>query len=296
MNRAKLILLIFLTCWILNPSLLYAQASIDSTKTTRSLYTSLSSSYTANRNWLGKDFQNFSFTGNIQFKHNQIGPVLQHSHVIIGDLGYLKFIDSIWTKNQDRIQLNLLWNSTQGRIKHSYTFLLNSQFLHNTRTAYNPEFKKNEITKFGGFMQPFSAEIGYGALLSFWKKCNINFAFATIKFSGYPKDFPTNVISEVHFARGEKNFYDMAYGLSIQTNIQKPIEKHLEWINNSRFFANQFDKNHVNFDFNNRLIVKLWKYVQVRFDTRLSYNPLLNYHLQFSQEILFGVFYQRDKY
>lgn len=86
----------------------------------------------------------------------------------------------------------------------------------------------------------------------------------------------------------------MAYGMSIQTNIQKPIDKHLEWVNNSRFFANQFDKNHVNFDINNRVIVKVWKYLQVRFDTRLSYNPLVNYHFQFSQEILFGVFYQRD--
>jgi hypothetical protein len=271
-----------------------AQTSSDTTIVSTTLYTSLCTSYTANKNWQGQDFQNIAFNSNILFKHNLSSNKLKHAHVIIADLGYLKFVDSIWTKSQDRIQLNLLWNSQQGRIKHSYSFSLNSQFMPNKRAVFNEEMNRIIETKVGGIFQPFSAEIGYGAVVNFWKKCNINFAFATINFSGYPRDFPSNKISDVHFASSHKNFYDMAYGLSLQTNIQKPIEKHLEWINNSRFFANQFDKNHVNFDLNNRFIIKIWKYLQVRLDTKISYNPLVNYHLQFSQEILFGLFYQKD--
>jgi hypothetical protein len=43
------------------------------------------------------------------------------------------------------------------------------------------------------------------------------------------------------------------------------------------------------------VIVKLWKYIQLRFDTRLAYNPMLNYDLQFRQEALVGFFYERNK-
>lgn len=67
------------------------------------------------------------------------------------------------------------------------------------------------------------------------------------------------------------------------------------WVNNSRFFGNGLDQDHVNFQFSNMVIVKLWKYLQLRLDTRLAYNPMLNYKMQFRQEALIGFFYERNK-
>ena len=43
------------------------------------------------------------------------------------------------------------------------------------------------------------------------------------------------------------------------------------------------------------LIVKLWKYIQFCFDTRMAYNPVLNHALQFRREALVGFFYERSK-
>ena len=89
------------------------------------------------------------------------------------------------------------------------------------------------------------------------------------------------------------NYY-MSYGFGLITSINKPIGTRLQWINNTRIFGNGLDKDHVNFDFGNMLIVKLWKYIQFRFDTRLAYNPMLNYNIQFRQEALVGFFYERN--
>jgi len=66
-------------------------------------------------------------------------------------------------------------------------------------------------------------------------------------------------------------------------------------INNSRAFCNGFDKDHINFDLSNTLIVKLWKYSRFRFDTRSTNNTLLNYQLQCRQEALIGSFCARHK-
>lgn len=43
------------------------------------------------------------------------------------------------------------------------------------------------------------------------------------------------------------------------------------------------------------VIVKLWKYLQLRLDTRLAYNPLFTYDMQFRQEVLLGFFYEHRK-
>ena len=50
----------------------------------------------------------------------------------------------------------------------------------------------------------------------------------------------------------------------------------------------------MNLQLSNMVIVKLWKYLQLRFDTRLAYNPLLNDKMQFRQEALIGFFYERN--
>lgn len=42
------------------------------------------------------------------------------------------------------------------------------------------------------------------------------------------------------------------------------------------------------------LIVKLWKYILFRFDTRMAYNAMLNYQVQFRQEALIGFLYERN--
>lgn len=85
----------------------------DSTTAARShnnsfIYTSLSSSYSTSTNWQGQDLRNFSFLGNAQYRHGAIGAGRSHAHQLLADLGCLKFVDSIWVKSVDRLQMQLL--------------------------------------------------------------------------------------------------------------------------------------------------------------------------------------------
>jgi hypothetical protein len=180
-------------------------------------------------------------------------------------------------------------------MKHSYSILLNTQFLPNTLWQYNLDREEFAPTQVGGFLRPFSLEAGYGTVWSFWGISTINIAFATLKLSGHPKETVAPAFQDATFFEGQRmNFY-ASYGLGIATAINKPIGKRVQWINNSRAFCNGFDRDHVNFEISNMVVVKLWKYLQLRFDTRLAYNPMLNYDLQFRQEALIGFFYERNK-
>ena len=197
-------------------------------------------------------------------------------------------------KSVDRVQLNFLRAERGRRFDHSYSILLNTQFLPNATWSYDPVLERNTATNVGGFMRPFTLEAGYGAVLRFWNSSSINFAFATLKLSGYPKEITAPQFADATLLQSRAMNYYMNYGLGVITAINKPIGQRLQWINNSRAFCNGFDKDHVNFDLSNMLIVKLWKYIQFRFDTRLAYNPLLNYRMQFRQEALIGFFYERN--
>lgn len=261
----------------------------------KQIYTALSTSYSTSTNWQGQDLRNFSFVGNLQYRHGMLDSTRSHAHQVLADLGYLKYVDSLWVKSVDRLQINLLWATAGTRTRHSYSILLNTQFLPNTLWQFDTERQELTATQVGGLMRPFSLEAGYGAVWSFWGASNINFAFATLKLSGQPKETVAPAFQDATFIEGERmNFY-ASYGLGIITAINKPIGKRVQWINNSRAFCNGFDRDHVNFDISNMVIVKLWKYIQLRFDTRLAYNPMLNYDLQFRQEALIGFFYERNK-
>ncbi|MBL7953356.1 MAG: hypothetical protein JNM62_16740 [Flavobacteriales bacterium] len=259
-----------------------------------SLYTALSTSYSTSTNWQGQDLRNFSFLGNVLYKHNTQDSTRSHAHQVLADLGYLKFVDSLWIKGVDRFQVNLLWATKARRFDHSYSLLLSTQFLPNTSWSYDPELQRTTRTSVGGLFRPFTLEAGYGAVLRFWNTSSINFAFATLKLSGYPKELTAPQFSDATLLQSRAMNYYMSYGLGLITAINKPIGQRLQWINNSRAFCNGFDKDHANFDISNMLIVKLWKYIQFRFDTRVAYNPRLNYQVQFRQEALIGFFYERN--
>jgi hypothetical protein len=258
-------------------------------------YGALSASYATSTNWGGQDLRNYSSASNLLYRHNLFSDGYSHAHLVAADLGYLKFVDSTWVKHMDRLQVNLLWYSGSRKLNHSYSLVLATQFLPNTVLEYNLETLLNEERSVGGFMNPFTLDGSYGAVWSFWQGSNINFAFATLRFSAAPKSSIGPAFTDASMIEGLNAYYFVNYGFSFTTAIKKPIGKHLEWINNSRFFVNGVNRNNVNFDFNNMVVVKLWKYIQLRIDTRFAYNPMLNYDLQFRQEVLLGFFYERKK-
>ncbi len=260
-----------------------------------SLYGSLSASYASSSNWNGRDRRNFALVGNLLYTHDRITPGHSHSHQLLADLGYLKFADSTWEKSLDRLQVNLLWNRNGKKFNSSYSVAFGTQFLPSAFQEYDIEQDKLVERSVGGFLNPFNLQLGYGGVFTFWGLSNINFAFATLQMSSSPKEFTSPAFTDANVIEGKQAYYFMNYGFSVSTAINKNFGDHVQWINNTRFFGNGLDRDHVNLQFNNMVIVKLWKYLQLRFDTRLAYNPMLNYKMQFRQEALIGFFYERNK-
>jgi hypothetical protein len=65
--------------------------------------------------------------------------------------------------------------------------------------------------------------------------------------------------------------------------------------NNTRFFVNALNNTGIHFECSNRIVLHFLKYLQLRLDTRLNYNPDQSTHLQYRQEVVLGVFYQQRK-
>lgn len=271
---------------------------LDSTKSQagptrwRIMSGTLSGSYTTSRNYQAEDFRNLAFTGGVFFQDDLKGQTRRHSHKLLADLSMLKFIDSTWTKGNDRLQANLLWCMTDQKWSHAYSVVLATQFLPNEHLVYDPEDGSPHIARYGGFLAPAALELCYGGTWTPWPLSTIQFGFATARFISTPK-VSLQPPDREHLAETSKSVFDMQYGGSVVVAINHPLTDRIDWINSSRFFCNAFDRDHVSMDFMNRFCIKLWKYLQLRVESRAAYDPMVSYNIKFSQEFLLGVYYER---
>lgn len=253
---------------------------------------SLSAAYSTNRNWSGQDFQNLTYASSLFAQHDlQRASGRRHQHRLTADLSMIKFIDSTWTKGADFLSVSLLWSKSDRKWTHSYSIQSATQFLPDATYEYNATSDRVEERKIGGFGAPSTLELGYGATWLPWSRSSIQFAFATLKASASPKYFSTPSNANI-LAESDRNTFAVQYGASIIANINKPLSKHVDWINSTRFFMNGLSADQMNLTMRNRIIVKVWRFLQLRSDTRLVYDPRRSYDLGFSQEILFGIFYE----
>ena len=79
----------------------------------------------------------------------------------------------------------------------------------------------------------------------------------------------------------------------MQLNVYEELYQKIILVeNDSRLFFNALNRTAINFDFNNRIAIRFLKYLQLRFDLHLIYNPDYSKNLQYRQEVLLGVFYE----
>jgi hypothetical protein len=255
-----------------------------------SFLATVATSFTENRNWQTMDYRNYSFLGNIDYTNKVNTRGLNHLYQVRGELGFLKFLDSTWYKNSDNLNILAQWTeNSSNRITHSYSVLLKSQFADTWK--YNTDMNGNSAREWrGGLLNPLTFLVAYGLNYDFWKRCFLNFAFATIKINARPRYDAALLPTEKELARTEKFFIISEYGLSMQSGISKKIYENVFWDNKTQFFANGINKNQVTLDFQNRLTIVFVKCFQFRGDTHIVYDPLYSYRLQYKQEFFFGVF------
>ncbi|MDQ3048058.1 MAG: DUF3078 domain-containing protein [Bacteroidota bacterium] len=245
----------------------------------------LSASYTHYKNWKYNGFNNYSFLIRENINFDSIGSKLETHIRFNGELGYMKFTDSTWFKNSDLIDLSAdIIKRTDKNLENIFTFYFNSQFLSSYESYYNDSGIYSRRWS-GGFGNPMNIDIGYGTTWSFWKNCRINLTYVTFRTSVIPELQP-DLYQESQDFLYKKSRIRSEYGLSLQTYIRKNLNKHVRWENYSRCFANAINRDKVEIDFRNRVIIKVLKYLDLILDSRIRYTPYPPFKFQFRNELM----------
>ncbi len=293
------LLLVFLA--LLLPGFkIYAKGNPDSLKkatrfhlpSTITYTNNFSASYVQYKNWKYNGNNSYSFLLRSNVNYDSIGNSWETHLRFNGELGYLKFIDSSWYKNADYLDLAAdVVKKTGKRFENVFSFYFSSQFLSAYENDYNDSgrFTKRWISGFGN---PMNVDIGYGSTIRFWKTNRIDLTFVTLHTSTLP--LLDNETADRSGAIIYKNtLISTEYGLGIQTYIRKSIGKRIRWENNSRFFANAINRQKCTVDFRNRVIIKIFKYLDFIVDSRIRYVPYPPYKFQFRNELMLSFTFEK---
>jgi hypothetical protein len=256
-------------------------------------YTSnFSASYVHYKDWKYNGINNYSFLARANINYDTIGNNWETHIRFNGELGYMKFIDSIWYKNTDGLDLSAdVVKSNSKRFQNIFSFYFTSQFLSNYE-IYSTETGESQRRWVNGFGNPMNIDLGYGTTICFWKTSRINLTFVTLHTSTTPLlDLETTTSGNDIIYK--KTLITSEYGLGMQTFIRKPIGKRVRWENYSRAFANAINRDKFNIDFRNRIIVKVFKYLDLIVDSRIRYVPYPPYKFQFRNELMLSFTFER---
>ncbi len=241
-----------------------------------------------------QDIRNFIFLENADYYCKITHPKFIQTYHFKTDLGFMKFIDSTWLKHTDSWKVTILFDENDSKtVTHAYALNINSQFLNTYRYFVN-KMNETESQWRGGFFNPATISFSYNVSVSLWKYSSIMLGLSSLRVVWKPIYEGVREPKETPFRKTKNSFILAHYGMSGQVNIySKKITENITWDNTSSFFVNGISKDQVSFDFQNRITFKLVRYVQLRFDTHIIYDPLTSYNLQYDQEFLVGVFYEK---
>jgi hypothetical protein len=283
--------------FFLNIFSLCAEDSIDNRKhhiipSTITFSNNFSASYTYYKNWKYSGYNNYAFLLRSNINYDTIGNKWETHIRFNGEVGYMKFIDSVWNKNSDYLDLSAeVVKNVNKRFENIFTFYFNSQFLSSYEMYYNDT---GYYTKrwCGGFGNPMSIDLGYGTSVHFWKTCRINLTFVTLKTTAVPYLSNEVLVNENDMVY-KKSLITSEYGLGLQTYIRKNINSRLRCENYSRAFANAVNREKVNIDFRNRVIVKVFRFMDFIIDSRIKYLPYPPYKFQFRNELMLSFTFEK---
>jgi hypothetical protein len=276
---------------------MFSLSSKDSTKKHFSIpstftYTNdLSASYVNYKNWKYSGINNFAFLVRSNINYDTLGNNWETHIRFNAELGYMKFVDSVWYKNNDFLDLNVEVVKTKTKkITNVFSFYCNSQFLSNYENFYDEhgEYAKRWS---GGFGNPMVIDIAYGSELRFWKNCRMNLTFVTLRTTVSPAmEDQQNTYNDFIYKR---SIITSEYGIGIQTFIRHKFGERIRWENYSRGFANAINRDRFNVDFRNRIILKVFKCLDLILDSRVRYTPIIPYKFQFRNELMLSFTFEK---
>jgi hypothetical protein len=251
-----------------------------------------SSSFFINTNW--KEINNSCIfaTGSLNIIIRKRKNQWTRLEELRSELGYLKFIDSVWTKTTDNILVSGIWKKNGDAISHSFLINLKTQITDTWENLVSYQGAKRKWKS--GPMLPANLVLGYGFNLLFRSSSYINFTLATIRVNSRP--IPAVITPETKFIlKSGKALFNSEYGFSLQSSIILCLSKNLYWENKSFFFGTGLEKRELFFDMQNSLSLKPVKFMKLRLDHRVVYDFIISHKLQYRTELLIGFSLEKNQ-
>lgn len=250
----------------------------------------ISTSCFANLNW--KDKTNFSVNiyGSLYLAYRKTRGRLKTIHEFRSQLGYIKYIDSVWVKPTDVFYISSIWTvNSSHSINTSFSAYLKSQLTDSWKNVYLPDQKRKWLS--GPFL-PASLILGYGINKTFEGNSYINCSFASLKINSRPH-LPNSNREIKNAILTEKIIYNSEYGFQLQWLFNKKIFTLFTWENRTNFFATGFDKNTITFDFQNAISIKPVRFMKIRLEQLVIYDRLQSEKIQTRIELMIGLSFDK---
>lgn len=156
-------------------------------------------------------------------------------------------------------------------------------------------FENGNKTWTGGFMNPINLDATYDFSHSFGKNSRLILSPATISVNASPCHQEDTDVTDA-LMKTQHSYIRSRYGCSLHLSIYESIrEDNILIDNRSSFILNSISLSGITLSIQNRIAIKLLRYLQLRLDTGIQYDPLLSYKMQFRQEILLGMLFQKER-
>jgi hypothetical protein len=252
----------------------------------------LSSSYTSEKTWWNEtqNYIHIKAYSEARYRKTKTSG-WGHDHFIQTQLGYTSFIDSSWIKSTDAFKIHFRWMEKRSKkMTHTYFFQMQSQWFNTWQQIPDQKIWK------GGFMNPAAITLGYSFSFDFLENSTLLLAPATFQVNIQPELSNSIAFKERPLLKTNGGHVYSRYGFSAFLNIDEYFYKDfILWQHRSQLFFNALTAQQIQFDISNRLCFRFFKYVQLRFDTSLTYLPEQTLKLQYKQEVLLGIFYEYRK-
>lgn len=267
-----------------------AQISDSLTRAKWYFRSSAAFSVTGQENWYGSSTGAISLSGSYDLKYRKKKDNRFTEHRFRGDLGFIKPDHQPWTKSNDQLRLQFQWlKKSDARWNSSYSARLFTQWLSTWKTG--PETSRSRIW-YGGFMNPFSFDFSFDFTKSLLSNSRLHVSLATLSVTAVPLKRSLPGEESAVFIT-DHSLIRSRYGCSLQLMMDEKFRNNTILLDNSSFIvANAISAEGIRLDIQNRVSFRLFRHLQLRFDTRILYDPDFSMKMQYRQEVLLGIFYE----
>jgi len=250
----------------------------------------LSAAYNMQKNWNDNQVSFVTFQTGWLVDYHKDNEQSHTFHHLNTEVSYIYYPDSIWKTNTDYLKLNLQWNKKKNNKWESNTAVYFA-------TRYLNKYNNNIASKYWqeGFLNPMELSFSYGWKRTVLKRSMINISFSSMRVIVTPAS-RINLKNEATVQLKNNTSITGQYGFQAQSFINETYyNERLLWINDSRIYINQLSEKGFLLDVHNILAIKIYKYLEVRIDSKLQYDYQISNKLRFKQEALLGIYYSNKK-